>query len=84
MDVSGNDLNDSSFEVSHESEYYSYSDIYNEVSGNEVQSELLVASDSPNSYDYSSDFQNVFTLLSLIVAVLLGGFCFLCFTKGFK
>lgn len=60
------------------------SDSTENEANNEIQSLLLSSSDSSNSYDYSSDFQNISCLLSLIIGVAIGGFCFLAFAKGFK
>lgn len=75
-DVSGNDLN-----VSEDS---SLNDLSSEDIENEIQSELLVTSDYPMPYDYSSDFQTIFTLLSLLIGIVIGYFCLNSFLKGFK
>lgn len=50
----------------------------------ETQSVLLSSSDRSDSYNYASDFQNIFGMLSLMIAVIIGGLCFLAFAKGFK
>lgn len=55
-----------------------------EENDNEIQSIVLSSSDSSNTYDYSSDFQNIFGMQSLMIAVTIGGLCFLAFAKGFK
>ena len=78
-DVSGND-----FFIENE-DFHSSTDNYEyEVLVNEIQSESVTPSDYPLPYDYSSDFQNVFTLLSFMIAVFIGSVCLLCFLKGFK
>lgn len=77
-DVSGNDtyiLVDDDFHSSIDN--YTYEDPINET-------ESLSEVNYPESYDYTSDFQNVFTLFSLLIGVTIGGLCFLCFMKGFK
>lgn len=78
VDVSGNDsylLVDDDFHSSIDN--YTY-----EESNDETESFSEV--NYPESHDYSSDFQNVFTLLSLMIGVTIGGLCFLVFMKGFK
>ena len=78
-DVSGNDV----FIVN--DDFHSSIDnyVYEELD-NEIQSVSLSSSDYPMPYDYTSDFQIVFSLLSFLIAVYLGGFCLFCFLKGFE
>lgn len=59
-------------------------DSFENGANDETESLVLTSSDSSNSYDYTSDFQNIFGLLSLMIAVTIGGLCFLAFAKGFK
>lgn len=78
-DVSGNDL----FEVFED--FHSSIDNYTyEENNDEIQSESYSSADYPMPYDYSSDFQNVFSLLSFMIAVAIGSVCLMCFLKGFK
>lgn len=78
-DVSGNDL----FEV--DEEFHTSIDNYTyEENDDEIQSESVTPVDYPSPYDYTSDFQNVFSLLSFMIAVFIGSVCLTCFLKGFK
>lgn len=79
VDVSGNDL----LEV--DEDFHSSIDNYTyEENDDEIQSESVTPIDYPSAYDYSSDFQNIFSLLSFMIAVAIGSVCLMCFLKGFK
>ena len=78
-DVSGNDF----FEV--DEDFHTSIDNYTyEENDDEIQSESVAPVDYPSAYDYTSDFQNVFSLLSFMIAVFIGSVCLTCFLKGFK
>lgn len=78
-DVSGNDYIELNDDFPSSIDNYEY-----EEHIDEVQSESFTTIDYPSPYDYTSDFQTLFSLISFLIAVSVGGLCLMCFLKGFK